>query len=350
MAAPAARLPVARLLGLALVVALATTRPGAAQTLGSYSVVADGTTASGISSGAYMAVQLHVTHSATVSGAGAVAGGPYHCAGGGYPFNMLRALNVCMDFEDWVPFLGPPDPQRSIDAVGDAFADGEIDDPANLSDDRVLLFSGTEDHTVPQAVVKAVPVFYQAFVPAANIRTMLDVAAGHAMVTEDFGGPCAVTEPPYINDCDVDLAGDILHHLYAIDPGTVDPGTPDPGSLLPFDQAAFIDSPDAYGTGDRGFVYVPAACAAGGECRLHVAFHGCQQYDGANDAPFPIHAGYNRWAEALGIIVLYPQAAPSFDNPRGCWDWWGFTSSDYDTRDGRQIAAVKGMIDRITGD
>lgn len=35
---------------------------------------------SGISSGAYMAVQFHVGFSATVKGAGVVAGGPYHCA------------------------------------------------------------------------------------------------------------------------------------------------------------------------------------------------------------------------------------------------------------------------------
>ena len=35
---------------------------------------------SGISSGPCMAVQFHVGFSATIKGAGVVAGGPYHCA------------------------------------------------------------------------------------------------------------------------------------------------------------------------------------------------------------------------------------------------------------------------------
>src|SRR5262249_61408216 len=39
-------------------------------------------TVSGLSSGAYMAVQVHVAHSARIKGAGALAGGPYYCAQG----------------------------------------------------------------------------------------------------------------------------------------------------------------------------------------------------------------------------------------------------------------------------
>ena len=43
----------------------------------------DAATVSGLSSGGFMAVQLHVAHSATlVKGAGIVAGGPYYCAEG----------------------------------------------------------------------------------------------------------------------------------------------------------------------------------------------------------------------------------------------------------------------------
>ena len=37
---------------------------------------------SGISSGAFMAVQVHVIHSANISGIGAIAGGPYRCSNG----------------------------------------------------------------------------------------------------------------------------------------------------------------------------------------------------------------------------------------------------------------------------
>ena len=51
----------------------------AASTLGSYNVKLDETSISGISSGAYMAVQFAVAHSAIIRGVGAIAGGPYYC-------------------------------------------------------------------------------------------------------------------------------------------------------------------------------------------------------------------------------------------------------------------------------
>jgi poly(3-hydroxybutyrate) depolymerase len=48
-----------------------------------------------------------------------------------------------------------------------------------------------------------------------------------------------------------------------------------------------------------------------------------QDFKKVNDA-YINHAGYNRWADTNGIIVLYPQAAASSGiplNPNGCWDW-----------------------------
>ncbi|MEZ5450219.1 MAG: hypothetical protein R3E89_15050 [Thiolinea sp.] len=42
-------------------------------------------TVSGLSSGAFMAVQLHVSHSARIRGAAVIAGGPYRCTAGRYP-------------------------------------------------------------------------------------------------------------------------------------------------------------------------------------------------------------------------------------------------------------------------
>lgn len=62
-------------------------------------------------------------------------------------------------------------------------------------------------------------------------------------------------------------------------------------------------------------------------------------------------AGFNEWAEANRLVVLYPQAKASRMaplNPLGCWDWWGYTDEDYATRDGAQIKAVQAMVDRLT--
>ena len=50
-------------------------------------------------------------------------------------------------------------------------------------------------------------------------------------------------------------------------------------NLLEFDQAEFfqISAPSVSSMDDIGYVYVPTSCANGAACKLHIAFHGCQQ-------------------------------------------------------------------------
>ncbi|HEX6266216.1 MAG TPA: PHB depolymerase family esterase [Burkholderiales bacterium] len=102
--------------------------------------------------------------------------------------------------------------------------------------------------------------------------------------------------------------------------------------------------------GDEGHVYVPRACEAQ-RCRVHVAFHGCRQTTEDIGDRFAREAGYNGWAEANRLIVLYPQAIKRYwgiYNPRGCWDWWGYTGAAYATKEGAQIRAVKAMLERLS--
>src|SRR4051812_37555001 len=63
-----------------------------ADRLGSYPVDANKVSISGISSGAFMANQFHVAHSALIMGAGMVAGGLYGCAVDGIEGDHLRVL------------------------------------------------------------------------------------------------------------------------------------------------------------------------------------------------------------------------------------------------------------------
>ena len=97
-------------------------------------------------------------------------------------------------------------------------------------------------------------------------------------------------------------------------------------------------------------MYVPQRCATE-RCRIHVAFHGCRQGAAEIGERFVRETGYNRWADTNGLIVLYPQVvkrySPFVFNPRGCWDWWGYTSATYHTKSGSQIRAVKAMLDRL---
>ncbi len=317
---------------------------------------------SGISSGAYMAQQLHVAHSRDVMGVGLIAGGPYRCAAGSYPpfswfdwTGLYAATSVCSDTHPYWYYGGPPELEPSLAAVRAEAARGAVDDPKGLAVDRVWLLSGSADRTVPAAVVEVLESFYRALAPGATVRHIRLDGAGHAMITEDYGNDCGASQPPFINDCDFDAAGELLRHIY----GTLAPRTEArPQHLAAFDQSAFVDPRDeAASMAPRGHLYVPATCRAGATCRLHVAFHGCQQSEERIGDDYFTESGYNEWAESNAIVVLYPQARASGGstffhsgrNPRGCWDWWGYSGSDYHRRSGVQIRAVAAMIDVLLG-
>jgi poly(3-hydroxybutyrate) depolymerase len=59
-------------------------------------------------------------------------------------------------------------------------------------------------------------------------------------------------------------------------------------------------------------------------------------------------SGINEWADTNNIIVLYPQATSSSSNPLGCWDWWGYLSSDYALKSASQMDAIMAMVAQIT--
>jgi poly(3-hydroxybutyrate) depolymerase len=124
-------------------------------------------------------------------------------------------------------------------------------------------------------------------------------------------------------------------------------GEPPPDNFLEFDQRPFVGR--ARSLADTGWAYVPRACRTGGAalCRLHVALHGCRQNTRAVQQDFVRLAGYNQWADSNAIVVLYPQTGAGATN--GCWDWWGYESASYATRSGPQMAAIKAMVDRLTG-
>src|SRR2546421_2796679 len=222
-------------------------------------------TVSGFSSGGYMAVQMHVAHSSFVKGAAAIAAGPYYCA----QESLMTAQFNCMKPTFWSPL---PD-VAWLHAQTETFAAARrIDPTANLVAARVWLFSGTQDHTVYRKVVEAAGSYYASY--KAQIVFVGDKPAGHAMVTEDRGNTCPVSDAPYINDCDYDAAGELLKHLL----GTLaSASASENGRLLHFDQRLYADG-DAHAISmdDEGLVYVPRSCESE-RCRIHVAFHGCRQ-------------------------------------------------------------------------
>jgi len=290
-------------------------------------------TASGLSSGGYMAVQLHVAHSRQVKGVGAIAAGPYYCAQG----SLWTALYNCMTPGAWSPLPSTKALKEATDALA---KDKRIDPTSNLAASRVWLFHGRRDRTVYPAVVQGLREYYAFYKVKAELVD--HTPAGHAMVTEDAGnGDCAATRDPYINDCDYDAAGELLKHVLN---GAKRPAAKASGRLVAFDQKPHAA---AARMGEQGYVYIPKACEKG-RCRVHVAFHGCRQSAGEVGERFARDAGYNRWADTNRLLVLYPQAAASWSvfgfNPRACWDWWGYTGPAHHTQEGAQIKAVMAML------
>lgn len=304
--------------------------------LGVYNADIRQTSISGISSGAFMAVQFAVAWSSIVVGVGAIAGGPFGCAEG----SASAALSTCML---GAPALDLATLIRRTDAWSEA---GKIDDTANLKRQRVYLFNGYNDAVVARNVSDALQAFYIHYRPA-SLFYQTAIGAGHGQVTLDYGGKCAANGDAFINRCGYDQAGIILQHSY----GVLRARNPDAlrGQLITFEQ------PKGAGLNDKGFAFIPAACAAREPCRVHVALHGCRQSFTDIGEAFVRHAGYNEWAGGNHIIVLYPQTrASALANPQSCWDWWGYLDADpmgspsYLLKAGRQISAIKAMLDRIT--
>ncbi|NDP60866.1 MAG: depolymerase [Oxalobacteraceae bacterium] len=302
------------------------------------------TSVSGLSSGAFMAVQYQVAFSKTVRGAGVVAGGPYYCAGTlGY-----AAAAICMGM---VPFM-PPNPNLMLDAAQAFAASGQIDPLDGLQNDRIYVFSGTKDTVVYQQAVDATVDFFKlAGVPAAQIKYVNKVPSGHALITPKYGNTCPANAAPYISHCKVkgtgyDQAGDMLGHIY----GKLNAPVAAPaGQIVAFNQREFVDA--GSGMAGDGYLYVPTSCAQDSSgCKVHVALHGCEQSVAVVGNDFYSDTGYNNWADSNRLLVLYPQvnASTAPYNPKGCWDWVGYTGPAYATTSGVQLAAIKAMVDRLT--
>ncbi|ACA19864.1 putative depolymerase [Methylobacterium sp. 4-46] len=355
---------------------------------------------SGLSSGAAMAVQYAVAHSASVTAVGAVAGPQWGCAGG----SVSRAINDCM--------CGRAALTPTINTARQLAARGAIDKltlgrPQSLR--RAWVFQSPADETVSSRSGEADATFLTAFIgtaPEVDRGNAVDGSdrAGHGIIAPGGSDTCAFdgTETSYVRHCGAeDNAGKMFQTLFgegsAYNPSDRAGDVPE-AELWSFDQKRFIEQAKARGVSvaddyynpfwfwwpassarrqnfdmaEKGYIYVPPSCrAVGSACRVHVALHGCKQ----DARVFASKAGYNNWAERYKVIVVYPAIAPgepvagtvcrspavdpSLDaawaepNPNGCWDWWGYldTSSQqgrYLTSEAPQMQVLRAIITAAT--
>ncbi|MCA1468610.1 hypothetical protein I6F09_11975 [Bradyrhizobium sp. IC3195] len=317
---------------------------------------------SGISSGAFMAVQFGTAWSSVIKGVGVVAGGPYWCAKADafdavtwYWGPIRRATGACM--KGPASDLNPKDFTAKADAKAAA---GEIDPLSNVGRQKIYLFHGYNDAIVDKAATDAAADFYRHYLGDANRGNLFyqaTLGAGHSFVVAKQGAPglneCKANTAPFIDQCGYDQAGVILQHIY----GRLNPPNAAQlaGSVKSFDQSIYTTPhlPDALSMGDTGYVFVPRDCEQGSPCRVHVALHGCKQDVADIGRRFVDEAGYNEWADTNRLIILYPQTKTSPywpSNPQACWDWWSYVNhqDSYVTKSGSQIKAIKAMLDALT--
>lgn len=301
-------------------------------------------TVSGLSSGGVMAINLGYAYSATFKGVGIFAATPYLCQYH-YQYSLCQNKNVITD-----PMLA------TMQTTIDNWSGGAIDDKANVAAQKVYLFTGTKDSTVGVNPMLAVQEQYvNNGVPSVNLIQAANT--GHVFPT-DFtsagNNPCSTSFTPYISNCSYDGAKAVLGQFY----GTLAPrnNAPALSNYREINQREFTAN---LGMADTGWLYVPANCAAGAKCRLHVAFHGCTQNYATIGDKFVKNTGYTRWADTNSIVVLFPQARADLNtyptvasgmqsNPNACWDTVGFYGFNYAQKSGAQLSAIKAMVDRLS--
>ncbi|MGF1739742.1 poly(3-hydroxybutyrate) depolymerase [Vibrio profundum] len=348
------------------IIALAIAHSGAAiattAELPALNALADKTSISGLSSGAFMAAQFHVAYSKDLMGVGIVAGGPWNCAANNpYALPIVNATTTCMNpcelNEAFCPTMMFPNSNYLASLAKQAAKSERIDSTEHLKSDKVYIFSGKNDHTVATGVVDSTEKFYQVLgLKRDQILYDKTVDAGHAFITTNQADTqCKKTQEPFINNCDLPQAQKIFEHIYG---SQNPPAATWTGELIEFDQSAFFNN-ELASMNKSAFVYVPTSCRTE-QCKVHVAMHGCEQGMSEIGDIYVKGTGYLEAADTNNTIVLFPQVKKSSGpypyNPKGCWDFWGYSvsmspllswSQNYSTKNAPQMVAIKSMIDKL---
>ena len=297
-------------------------------------------TVSGLSSGAYMAGQYHQAHAEQVKGVALIAGGPVYCAQN----SLGLALEHCFNKE-----TSAPDLKTIEDYLQSARSTGELAPLTAMQDDKVWILNGSKDTTVYPQLGQLLFTQYSKWLKPENMAYISDKPFAHTFPTDNTAlAACDTSSSPFLANCQYDAAGALLRHLL----GHLNAkAASSSGTMLTLDQHQL--STAAKDTlSQHGYLYVPASCAKGESCHLHLSLHGCKQnYDAVGDA-FIRNTGLNQYADSNNLVVFYPQTTASSINPfnpNACWDWWGYTGDNYATRSGKQIQALHQLTTAIQG-
>lgn len=304
---------------------------------------------------------------------------------GPMPTNPLyQALGVCMAHPERSHGSEKINPQRrtpmSLDFLKPLQEQKLIAPLLNIAQQRVLIYQGEEDNVVRPAMADKLQEFYGRLgVDRKAIKVLKAKGAAHNFPTDRTDGiDCNTEKVPYLANCQRDLAGEILNHVVRRPLNRVQA---DPAHLYQVRQPAAPSSVASY-----GYLYANDYCLRNpNQCDLHVALHGCKMSDSYDEAfqklyeakiqrtnlltlqdyemrmssprmgarKFAQYAGYAEYAEASAnrLMVYFPQTQITRDNypenPKGCWDWYGWTGEYYATNRGIETSWLMAQIRKV---
>ena len=301
-----------------------------------------------------MAMIHLISHSKRVSAAGIVAGAPYGCQ----VLTTWGNEHAC-GAPFW-PNSGPANPTNYGRIKAYLLARekaGLIDSLSNLKGKPAWLFRGSNDAVVYAGPMKATA--RQVRNLGMNVTTVFDIPAEHGWVVNapdmPFPGSyygCAHYGEPFIMNCNYKMSHIMLRHLYP-ERASLNPMVRRPpgyarmaANIRLINQAAYApgQSPARHSLGSDAYVYVPTDCWSDvTACALHIHYHGCGGAIANRDPTSLFWIELPYLAETNRIVILYPQAIAMKGNENGCWDWWGITGKNFDTKQGPQISTVIAM-------
>jgi len=315
---------------------------------------------------------------------------------------LFQSMAICMARPALAHSVNSSAPM-DLAFVNDFYLDGLIANPANLQAQRYYSYHGEKDDVIQLAMQSKLVEFYSRFgVSSANL-VVEKGSGGHNFPTDRSDGiDCNKEVVPYVANCKNDLAGKILKHLTGSE--HLIRSALNEANLYRISQvtALYVDSVAEY-----GYLYASPKCLENSKrCHLHIALHGCKMadtYDEAfqhafeqqvittghlsvsEDEPafgstvsikskvsrfgslrFALDGGYGQYAEGNDLMILFPQTqitAKNYpENPKGCWDWFGWTAVDsvssegqgagrfYATNRGREPRWLNDLAQRVQAD
>lgn len=309
---------------------------------------------------------------------------------------IYQAVGVCM-----------ADPkQAALPDLKQMATENKIDSVDHFKNLKAYIYQGKKDSVVNPEMVDQLTSFYTTNgIQQKQIQTTYG-SGGHNFPTDKEGlNPCEAQDVPYISSCQLDVAQQVLTHLTG---QTLQKSKPQMEHLYLVDQTLDHKNQVVQSQNENtwkqptqslapyGYLYAPEQCLKNpSSCAVHVALHGCKMSDSFSKdfdesyqnqvagtqilemrsekdlnlfnsflptieqkknqygtLKFAVNSGYIDYAEKNNLMILFPQTwitEANFPyNPKGCWDWFGWTGSNYASKKGAEASWMMSFIQAVS--